>query len=91
MLDAFSDRSAAAVSALALANPGDRPENVVVAVGRREGTIARESRGANGFGWDVVFIPSGGTLTYAEMTEEEKNRDSHRARAFAALREALSR
>lgn len=91
MLDPFPDRSAAAVSALALANPGDRAENVLVAVGRRDGTIAVEPRGHRGFGWDVVFVPSGGTRTYAEMTEEEKNLDSHRARAFAALREALSR
>lgn len=91
MLDAFPDRSAAAVSALALAKPGDLPGNVLVVVGRRDGTIAPEPRGPHGFGWDVLFVPSGGTRTYAEMTAEEKNRDSHRARAFAALREALSR
>lgn len=91
MLDGFADRSAAAVSALALAKPGDRPEDVVVAVGRRAGTIAKEPRGLNGFGWDVVFVPTGGLLTYAEMSAEEKNLDSHRARAFAALRDALSR
>ncbi len=91
MLDPFPDRRAAAVSALALANPGDRPEDVLVAVGRRDGTISAEPRGSRGFGWDTVFVPSGGTRTWAEMTDEEKNRDSHRARAFAALREALSR
>jgi XTP/dITP diphosphohydrolase len=91
MLAPFADRNAAAVSALALAKPGGRPEDVLVVVGRRGGTIAEKPRGSHGFGWDVVFVPSGGTLTYAEMTEEEKNRDSHRARAFAALREALSR
>lgn len=90
MLDPFSDRSAAAVSALALARPGDRPENVLVAVGRRAGTIAKKPRGDGGFGWDLIFVPEGETRTFAEMTEEEKNRDSHRARAFAALREALS-
>jgi len=91
MLDPFPDRRAAAVSALALARPGDRPGEVLVAVGRREGSIAEAPRGTRGFGWDSVFVPSGGTRTYAEMTEEEKNRDSHRARAFSALREALSR
>ncbi len=91
MLDPFPDRSAAAVSALALAKPGDRPENVLVAVGRRAGTIAEEPRGDRGFGWDVIFVPEGETRTWAEMTEDEKNCDSHRARAFAALREALSR
>ncbi|HQR47195.1 MAG TPA: non-canonical purine NTP pyrophosphatase [Thermoanaerobaculia bacterium] len=91
MLDAFPDRRATAVSALALARPGDRPEEVLVAVGRREGAIAASPRGAGGFGWDGIFVPDGGTSTYAEMSPEEKNRDSHRARAFAALRELLSR
>jgi non-canonical purine NTP pyrophosphatase (RdgB/HAM1 family) len=91
MLDPFPDRRAAAVSALALARPGDRPEEVVVAVGRREGSLAPVPRGSSGFGWDAVFIPEGDTRTWAEMSEAEKNRDSHRSRAFAALRAALSR
>jgi len=91
MLDAFSDRSATAVSALALARPGDRPGDVVVAVGRRDGTIASSPRGSHGFGWDGIFVPEGSGKTYAEMPPEEKNRESHRARAFAALAEVLSR
>ncbi len=90
MLDPFPDRQAAAVSALAFARPGDRPEEVVVAVGRCKGSLAPVPRGSNGFGWDVVFIPEGDTRTWAEMSEAEKNRDSHRARAFAALRAALN-
>ncbi len=89
MLDSFPDRSATAVSTLALASPSDRPEDVIVAVGRREGSLARSPRGTGGFGWDVLFVPEGATLTWAEMSAEEKNRDSHRSRAFAALREAL--
>lgn len=91
MLDAFTDRSATAVSALALASPSDRPEDVLVAVGRREGTLAASPRGRGGFGWDALFVPDGATRTYAEMSPEEKNLDSHRARAFAALSEAISR
>ena len=91
MLDAFPDRRATAVSALALAKSGDRPEDVLVAVGRRRGTLAASPRGANGFGWDALFVPEGATRTWAEMSPEEKNRDSHRGRAFAALRERLSR
>jgi XTP/dITP diphosphohydrolase len=79
MLDTFPDRSATAVSALA------------IAVGRRDGALAASPRGTGGFGWDVLFIPDGATRTWAEMTAEEKNADSHRARAFAALRGALSR
>jgi len=89
MLDAFPDRRATAVSALAVARPGQDEAAVIVAEGRRAGSIAPAPRGTKGFGWDVLFIPEGGTLTYAEMPEEEKNRDSHRARAFAALRERL--
>ena len=91
MLDPFADRSAAAVSALALAHPGEKPEDVVVVVGRCEGRLAPAPRGSSGFGWDVLFIPDGEERTWAEMSEAEKNRDSHRARAFAALRAALSR
>jgi XTP/dITP diphosphohydrolase len=89
MLDAFPDRRATAVSALALARPLDRPEDVLVAVGRKGGSLATSPRGDGGFGWDVLFVPEGETRTFAEMSEEEKNRDSHRARAFAALRDRL--
>jgi XTP/dITP diphosphohydrolase len=90
MLDAFEDRGAAAVSALAIARPSRGESDVIVAIGRREGSIARAPRGTRGFGWDVVFVPEGETCTFAEMTDEEKNRDSHRARAFAALRARLA-
>jgi non-canonical purine NTP pyrophosphatase (RdgB/HAM1 family) len=89
MLDGFSDRSAEAVSALAVARPGHEEKDVVVAVGRVSGSIALHPRGENGFGWDVLFIPEGATRTWAEMSEDEKNRDSHRARAFASLRSLL--
>jgi non-canonical purine NTP pyrophosphatase (RdgB/HAM1 family) len=89
MLDSFDDRRATAVSAFALARPGGRAVDVLVAVGRVDGRIAEAPRGSNGFGWDVLFIPEGDTRTYAEMSGEEKDRDSHRARAFAALRKLL--
>jgi XTP/dITP diphosphohydrolase len=89
MVDGFSDRRAEAVSALAVARPGQEENDVVVAVGRVAGSIALHPRGENGFGWDVLFIPEGATRTWAEMSEDEKNRDSHRARAFASLRSLL--
>jgi len=89
MLDGFPDRSAEAVSVLAVARPGQAAPDVVAAEGRVRGSIALHPRGTNGFGWDVLFIPEGETRTWAEMSEEEKNRDSHRARAFARLKTLL--
>jgi non-canonical purine NTP pyrophosphatase (RdgB/HAM1 family) len=89
MLDGFSGRGAEAVSVLAVARPGDREADVTVAEGRVAGSIALHPRGTNGFGWDVLFIPEGETRTFAEMSEEEKNARSHRARSFSALRAAI--
>jgi XTP/dITP diphosphohydrolase len=54
------------------------------------GSIISEKRGAEGFGYDPVFIPSGKKLTFAEMDLAEKNTISHRARAFEKLREFLN-
>lgn len=55
------------------------------------GTLAESGRGTNGFGYDPIFIPDGFSRTYAELTAEEKNQISHRARALAAMREILLR
>ena len=60
-----------------------------VAEGRCEGTIAREPRGAGGFGYDPLFVVTGEGQTMAELPEERKNEISHRARAAAALRPYL--
>ena len=87
---AWGDPRAEAVSTLGLAWPGVRAEDVVVAEGRVAGSLAPEPRGANGFGWDVIFVPAGETRTFAEMSAEEKNARSHRAKAFAALARRLS-
>ena len=53
------------------------------------GTIINEKRGIGGFGYDPVFIPEGKNQTFAEMEPDEKNRISHRAKAFEKLREFL--
>lgn len=87
---AWGDPRAEAVSTLGLAWPGVAAEEVVVAAGRVAGTLAPEPRGTNGFGWDVIFVPGGEARTFAEMSVEEKNSRSHRARAFAELRRLLS-
>ena len=65
------------------------PEDAVIAEGAREGRILEAPRGRGGFGYDPVFVPAGESLSYAELTDDRKNALSHRARAVAALREAL--
>lgn len=76
------DRGAAFVCAAALALPDGRSE---VAEASLVGRLAHKQRGANGFGYDPIFIPEGHQVTTAEMTAEEKNAISHRGRAFTAL------
>ncbi|MFA7603161.1 MAG: RdgB/HAM1 family non-canonical purine NTP pyrophosphatase [Novosphingobium sp.] len=53
--------------------------------GRADGACTWPPRGTMGFGYDPVFVPAGGTLTFAELDPEEKHRISHRADAFAKL------
>ena len=54
------------------------------------GKVADRMRGTNGFGYDPIFIPDEGDgRTFGEMTDDEKNAISHRARAFRALGEWL--
>ena len=50
-----------------------------------EGTILEERRGANGFGYDPVFVPAGSIKTFAEMNLEEKSSFSHRKKAMVKL------
>jgi XTP/dITP diphosphohydrolase len=53
------------------------------------GVITEAPKGQNGFGYDPVFLPLGHTATFGEMTPDEKNGVSHRARAIAELRRIL--
>lgn len=55
--------------------------------GKVEGTIIKEKRGTNGFGYDPVFLPNGYDKTLAEMTLDEKNKLSHRSRALMKLKD----
>ncbi len=57
--------------------------------GRVEGKILERPRGANGFGYDPVFQPLGSDKSYAEMSNDEKNRISHRAVALHKLMDFL--
>jgi XTP/dITP diphosphohydrolase len=85
-------RGAAFVCAAAFALPDGRAE---VVLGEMRGAVIREARGANGFGYDPVFVPEGYDVTSAELSSEEKDRISHRGKAFREiaplLAEALQR
>ncbi len=54
------------------------------------GEIISEKRGENGFGYDPIFVPEGEVRTFAEMSLEEKNMHSHRARAFQKMIDFLN-
>jgi XTP/dITP diphosphohydrolase len=60
------------------------------AEGTCEGTLIGQPRGDRGFGYDPVFVPQGERRTMAELEDEEKDRISHRGRAFRALAELLA-
>jgi XTP/dITP diphosphohydrolase len=55
------------------------------------GTIATEESGCEGFGYDPLFIPEGKSVTFAEMSADEKNAISHRGRAVAELVKILKK
>jgi XTP/dITP diphosphohydrolase len=75
-------RGAAFHCAAAVVLP-DGTERVVE--GTIDGTLIREPRGSNGFGYDPIFVPVGESRTTAEMSAEEKDAISHRGRAMRAL------
>ena len=53
--------------------------------GSVEGSITQERSGKSGFGYDPIFKPAGYEKTFSEMSSEEKNKISHRARAMSKL------
>ena len=59
--------------------------------GTCEGWIGHEEIGTGGFGYDPLFCLPGGTVTMAQLTEEEKNKISHRGRALRAMAEQMER
>jgi XTP/dITP diphosphohydrolase len=61
----------------------------VSAEGICEGTLLTKPRGSRGFGYDPIFVPAGWEETMAELTDEAKDRISHRGRALRALRDVL--
>lgn len=86
MVSEFEDKGATAVCCFAVYDGN----NMQVARGETHGTLSNKIRGANGFGWDVIFIPEGYDQTYGEMSSQEKNAISHRRRALDKLKEPNS-
>jgi XTP/dITP diphosphohydrolase len=82
------NRRAALVSTLVALRHADDPEPLI-ASGRAVGEITRELRGDKGFGFDpVMFIPEV-NMTFAEMSEAEKNARSHRGQAARLMVELI--
>jgi XTP/dITP diphosphohydrolase len=87
-----SMRGGAFVCVAALVVPGEAGEageqrgaGEWTTTGVLPGSITREPRGTNGFGYDPIFVPAGLDKTTAELAPQEKDAISHRGRAFRAI------
>ena len=80
-------RTARFLTVAAIALPSD---GIRVAQGTLEGVIAEEASGTLGFGYDPVFLIPELGKTLAQLSADHKNTISHRAKAFAKVREILS-
>lgn len=82
----IDNRRARFVAVLALAIPN---EETIFTEGICEGRIAFSPSGLNGFGYDPIFIPEGYDITFAELSNEEKNEISHRSDALKKLEDVI--
>lgn len=82
----MEQRTAKFVSVITMLYPDGKK---IVARGECPGHIIYEEKGNGGFGYDPLFVPQGFTKTYAELTAEEKNKVSHRAKALIELKKKL--
>lgn len=80
-IDGRSDRRAHFLTVMALIIDGKE----FLFEGRVEGTISEKPIGNSGFGYDPVFVPNGYDITFAQMSEKEKNAISHRKNALAKV------
>ena len=87
-MQGIKNRRAALVSTLVAVRTPDDPEPLI-AVGRAPGLITAERQGDNGFGFDPIMWIESHQKTFAQMTDEEKNRVSHRGRAALQMAELI--
>ena len=80
-MEGISHREAQFKTVIALCLDG----SIYTFEGIAKGRIGTTPVGTNGFGYDPIFIPEGSDQTFAELTQEEKNRISHRGKAFGKL------
>lgn len=76
-----------AIAALAIYDGHD----LKILKGKAKGTLSKKDKGVGGFGFDKIFIPNGYKKTYAQMSIEEKNKISHRAKALKKLKAFLEK
>ena len=88
-LENINERTAHFMCSMTLINPNG--EIAFTCEGVCKGTIIKEAKGTNGFGYDPIFMPEGYQKTIAELPEEEKNRISHRSKALVQIIEYLKR
>lgn len=81
------DRSAAAQTTLVFYDA----DGEHIFIGMVKGKIAKKPKGNSGFGWDPIFIPNGGTRTFAEMEDGEKHQYSMRAIALRKFKKWLEK
>ena len=83
----LDSRTAKFVSAIAVVYPDSRQ---YIAKGICKGLIGFEGKGDMGFGYDPLFTPDGLDKTFAELTKEEKNKISHRAKSLEEMKKILN-
>lgn len=86
-LKGVDDRKAKFVCCVTLLD--DKGEMIFQTIGECHGSIVKERKGINGFGYDPIFLVNNSTRTMAEMSEEEKNTISHRANALKQFLEFM--
>jgi XTP/dITP diphosphohydrolase len=85
-MEGITDRKAHFMCVVALAISDDM---VITAFGRCDGVILHEPAGKGGFGYDPVFFDPETGKSFAQLTDNEKNTRSHRARALISLKQKL--